>query len=63
MKRLQLRNSTHAIEFPDTPEGMMEAIAYRATHSTFKRRRIRSILQLAPSQVPTGEKYLLTYAH
>lgn len=54
MKRLHMRNDVQMVEWPDTPTGRMQAKAFRRSHSEFKRRRIREVLQLLPSEVPCG---------
>ena len=55
MKRLMIKNTTHKVEFPDTPAGMMQIKAFRKSHQEFKGRRIKAILQLLPSAVPCGD--------
>jgi hypothetical protein len=54
MKRIHIRNATHFIEWSDTNTGEMQARAFRKHHREFKRRKIRRVLQLMPSQVPCG---------
>jgi hypothetical protein len=54
MKRIHIRNATHFVEWNDTPAGEMQARAFRKNSQNFRRRRLRHILQLMPSQVPCG---------
>lgn len=55
MKRIRLQNDTHLIEWADNNGGRLQAEAFRKNHPEFKGRKIRSILQLRPSEVPCGE--------
>jgi len=48
MKRLQIYNATHLVEWEDTPEAMKEAKMFRFCHPAFKYKRIRSVLRLDP---------------
>lgn len=58
--RYQLRNSTHFIEFPHTPEGYALARVRRANFLSMKVRRIRSIIQAYPSEVKIDTLITLT---
>lgn len=54
MNRYHIGNATHFAEFHHTPAGLVQARAFRKKHQIFKRRRIRSVLQLCPDMVPVG---------
>lgn len=56
MNRIHIRNSTHFAEWSDTCAGEMQARAFRRSHTEFRRRKLRRVLQLMPSRVPCGEK-------
>lgn len=59
MRRYHIRNNTHMIEFPFSAEGLKQAQQFRRDNPEFKRRHIRDVLQLLPSEVPLGEKVWL----
>ena len=54
MNRYHIRNAQHMVEFPATPSGRMQAVAFRRSHAEFKRKHIREVLQLMPTQVQCG---------
>lgn len=54
MRRYHLQNQTHLIEFLETPDGLTKAREFRRNRPAFRRRKIRAVLQLRPSQVPCG---------
>ena len=59
MLRLALRNQSHGVEFPDSHAGKLQIKAFRLSHSEFKGRHIRAILQLMPDDMPCGIIYKL----
>ena len=54
-QRLRISNGEFFAEFPNTDAGMTDAKAFRKTHSQFKYRRIKAILQALPDGIPLGE--------
>jgi hypothetical protein len=52
MKRIRIHNSTHLVEWEDTPEAMKEAKMFRRMRASFRYKRIKHILQLLPDQTP-----------
>jgi hypothetical protein len=57
MSRLQIKNPSHFVEFPDTPAGRMQIEAFRKRHVIFKGSRIRPIIQAHPRKIECGTVY------
>jgi len=60
--RLLIRNQTHFVNFADSEAGLVLARIFRKTQPAFKRRRIKPVLQLKPSEVRLGEIMEITYS-
>lgn len=56
-QRIQLKNATHLVQFPDTVAGAMQAIAFRRNNKEFKGRRLERIIQMDPDSVEMGTIY------
>lgn len=52
MRRIQIYNATHLVEWEDTPEAVKEAKMFRFCHPTFKYKRIKHVLRLDPDTIP-----------
>lgn len=57
VRRYQLKNDTHFVEFEFSPKGLDQARAYRKSNKQFARRQVRDMIQALPSQVELGKEY------
>jgi hypothetical protein len=56
-QRLQIKNGTHFIEWGNHPTGKMQAQAFRKSHASFARRKIRQIARIWNDAIECGTVY------